>query len=185
MPSAWKEGSGIFLPEPEKQECRSLLSIGEIICNFTTILPDFGHWGEMNLDHDFVQVSKLSEDQKKGPHQKWNTFFHEFKWTPTFRCTPESNYWENADVYHTQTIGGIQSNYWGGYIPPIPPGFGTPAEKESYFETKSFRMITLTSFQLKWLGTLILYHINDDKKRAGKAFCIAVRFRAGISTETA
>ena len=29
----------------------------------------------MNLDHDFVQVSKLNEDQKKGPHQKWNTFF--------------------------------------------------------------------------------------------------------------
>ena len=29
----------------------------------------------MNLDHDFVQVSKLGEDQKKGLHQKWNTFF--------------------------------------------------------------------------------------------------------------
>ena len=30
----------------------------------------------MNLDPDFVQVSKLSEDQKKeGLHQKWNTFF--------------------------------------------------------------------------------------------------------------
>ena len=28
----------------------------------------------MNLDHDFVQVSKLSEDQKKSSlHQKWNT----------------------------------------------------------------------------------------------------------------
>ena len=52
--------------------------------------------GRMNLGHDFVQVSKLSEDQKKkvftkngtlfspnsdedqkkrGLHQKWNTFF--------------------------------------------------------------------------------------------------------------
>ena len=29
----------------------------------------------MNLDHDFFQVSKLSEDQKKGLHQKWNSFF--------------------------------------------------------------------------------------------------------------
>ena len=29
----------------------------------------------MNLDHDFVHVSKLSEDQKKSFHQKWNTFF--------------------------------------------------------------------------------------------------------------
>ena len=31
----------------------------------------FSALGEMNLDHDFVQVSKLSEDQKKkGCHQK-------------------------------------------------------------------------------------------------------------------
>ena len=29
----------------------------------------------MNLDHDLFQVSKLSENQKKGRHQKWNTFF--------------------------------------------------------------------------------------------------------------
>ena len=35
-------------------------------------------------------------------------------------------------------------------------------ERESYFEAKSFRMITLTSFQLKWLERLILYHINED-----------------------
>ena len=34
--------------------------------------------------------------------------------------------------------------------------------KESYFEAKSSRMITLTSFQLKWLERLILYHINED-----------------------
>ena len=32
--------------------------------------------------------------------------------------------------------------------------------KESYFLAKSFRMIT--SFQLKWLERLILYHINED-----------------------
>ena len=31
-------------------------------------------------------------------------------------------------------------------------------EKESYFDAKSFRMITLTSFQLKWLERLVLYH---------------------------
>ena len=56
------------------QGCRSLLRIGGIICNFTLILPYFQHWG-MNLDHDFLQLSKLSEDQKKGLRQKWNTFF--------------------------------------------------------------------------------------------------------------
>ena len=34
--------------------------------------------------------------------------------------------------------------------------------KESYFEAKFFRKITLTSFQLKRLERLILYHINED-----------------------
>ena len=29
----------------------------------------------MNLDHHFFQVTKLSEEQKKGFHQKWKTFF--------------------------------------------------------------------------------------------------------------
>ena len=26
----------------------------------------------------------------------------------------------------------IQPNYWGGYILPSPPGFGTPAYKDNY-----------------------------------------------------
>ena len=56
------------------QGCKSLLSIGGIICYFTSILPYFQHRG-MNLDHDFFQMSNLSEEQKKGLHQKWNTCF--------------------------------------------------------------------------------------------------------------
>ena len=57
--------------------------------------------------------------------------------------------------------------------------------KESYFEAKSFRMITLTSFQLKWLKRLILYHINDDKNVQAKLSASQYGFRAGVSTETA
>ena len=53
------------------------------------------------------------EDQKKGLHQKWNTFSSAFQWTPVLRCTPESNYW------------GGYSQIIGGYFPPSPPGFGT------------------------------------------------------------
>ena len=34
----------------------------------------FSTLGGMNLDHDLFQVSKLSEDQKKGLHQKWTLF---------------------------------------------------------------------------------------------------------------
>ena len=57
--------------------------------------------------------------------------------------------------------------------------------KERYFDAKSFRMITLTSFQLKWLERLILYHINEDSNVQAKLSASQYGFRAGVSTETA
>ena len=79
------------------QGCRSLLSIGGDNFQFYPNFALFSTLGGMNFDHDFVQVSKLSEDQKKkvftkngtffpqiqvktkkkkgGLHQQWNTFF--------------------------------------------------------------------------------------------------------------
>ena len=57
---------------------------------------------------------------------------------------------------------------------------------ESYFEAKSFRMITLTSFQLKWLEKLNLYyHINEDNNLLAKLSASQNEFRAGVSAETA
>ena len=56
---------------------------------------------------------------------------------------------------------------------------------ESYFKAKSFRMIALTCFQLKWLERLILYHINEDNNAQAKLPASQHGFRAGISTETA
>ena len=46
-------------------------------------------------------------------------------------------------------------------------------------------MITLTSFQLKWLERLILYHINEDNNVQAKLSASQYGFRAGVSTETA
>ena len=57
--------------------------------------------------------------------------------------------------------------------------------KESYLEPKSFRMITLISFQLKWLERLILYHINEDNNLQAKLSASQYGYRAGVSTETA
>ena len=45
-------------------------------------------------------------------------------------------------------------------------------------------MITLTSFQLKWLERLILYHINEDNNAQAKFSASQYGFRAGVSTET-
>ena len=92
--------------------------------------------GGMNLDHDFVQVCKFSEDQKKKQMEhffpqiqvktkkkrfssKIEHFFPKF----TLRCT-----------LPIQTIGGIQPNYWGDISPPC---FGTPETSISE-KTKDF-----------------------------------------------
>ena len=105
------------------QGCRFLLSIGGIICNFTQFCPIF-NIGGINLNHDFFLVNKLSKDQKKSLHQKWNTFFSQNSSGHLRSDAHQSqNIGGDADVDHIQIIGGIQSNYWGRYIPP---GFGTP-----------------------------------------------------------
>ena len=46
-------------------------------------------------------------------------------------------------------------------------------------------MITLTSFQLKWLERLILYHINEDNNMQAQLSASQYGFRAGISMKTA
>ena len=46
-------------------------------------------------------------------------------------------------------------------------------------------MITLTSFQLKWLERLILYRLNDDSNLQARFSVFQYGFRAGVSTETA
>ena len=101
----------------------------------------FSTLGGINLDHDFVQVSKLNEDQKKSS-LKMELFFspnsgedQKKRFSPkmkyffppnTLRCTPQSNYWGGM---HMKTIlkllGGIKSIYCGGIYPSSPPGFGT------------------------------------------------------------
>ena len=45
-------------------------------------------------------------------------------------------------------------------------------------------MITLTSFQLKWLERLILYHITEDNNVQAKISASHYGFREGVSTES-
>ena len=80
----------------------------------------------MNLDHDFFQVSKLSEDQKKGLHLKKENF------VPQIAV-------ETCAQMHTKVklLGGCRCrlylNYWGRYrdiSPHSPLGFGTPVGKK-------------------------------------------------------
>ena len=59
---------------------------------------------------------------------------------------------------------------------------------QAYFSPnweRKARMITLTSFQLKWLEKLVLYHINEDSNVQAKLFASQYGFRAGVATEIA
>ena len=91
----------------------------------------------MNLDHNLFQVSKLSEDQKKGLHLKKENFVPQI---PVETCTQihtKVKLLGDAGADYTQIIGGDTVKL-GGYIFPSPPlGFGTPiGEKMKQRQTK-------------------------------------------------
>ena len=69
----------------------------------------------MNLDQDFFQACKLSEDQKK------NTFFPRIQ---VQTCTQMHIFGGDVGEDHTQILGGDTVKLLGGYI-PHPPAFGT------------------------------------------------------------
>ena len=126
--------------------CQFLLSIGGDNLQFYPNFALFLTLGGMNLDHDFVQVSKLSEDpkkrsspkmehffspnsgedqKKKDLHQKRNTFFPRIQADTYAQMHTRVKLFGRMQMYSipysTQTIGGIQPNYWGDISPP--PGF--------------------------------------------------------------
>ena len=79
----------------------------------------------MNLDHDFFHVSKLNEDQKKGLHQTFESFFPRIQVKTKKRSSPNfKSFFLRIQVIHMQTtvksLEGIQSNYWGSIFPLSP-----------------------------------------------------------------
>ena len=87
--------------------------------------------GGINLDLDFFQVSKSSEDRKKKSSPKIKHFF-----------SPNSGGNLRSDAHRSQIFGGVAqmktilkllggcSQIIGGIYLPIPPGFGIPAFKK-------------------------------------------------------
>ena len=74
------------------------MSIGGDNLQFYPNFALFSTLGGMNLDHDFVQVSKLNEDQvKKKVFTKNGTLFF-----------PNSSGHIRSDAHQSQIIGGMQ-----------------------------------------------------------------------------
>ena len=118
------------------------LSIGSDNLQFYPNFALFSTLEGMNLDHDFVQVWKFSEDQKKNANR--TLFLREFRWRPKKKkkvfsknrtlfpqiysqlySTPIQIIGGDADVDHSQTIGGDTAKLLGGYI-PHPPQVSAP-----------------------------------------------------------
>ena len=120
--------------------------------------------------HFFPQIQVKAKNKKKvfarngthfspisGEDRKWNTSFPRHQWTPALRCTPESNYWGDADV-------AIHTNHWRGYSQiikgDISPPLSAPLFKTVYtlvyFKSIIFLEIML-AFCLKKMPKLIKY----------------------------
>ena len=115
-----------------------MLSIGGDNLQFYLNFAQLSTLEGMNLDHDFVQVSKLNEDQKriglhqkmehffspnsgedqkkKGLHQKWYTFFPQIQVKTKKKVltkhgtlfSPNSSGLLPSDAHQSQIIGGMQ-----------------------------------------------------------------------------
>ena len=57
--------------------------------------------------------------------------------------------------------------------------------KDSYMDKKSYRMITLSSFQLKWMERLVLWYLERNKQVQSKTNKRQFGFKPGVSCETA
>ena len=144
------------VPGAQRQWCKSLLSIVGDNLQFYSNFALFSTLRGMSLDQDFFQMSKLSEDQNKKTKKSSSLYMEHFfpriqvKTKNKKRFSPEMEHLfspnsstdlrsdahqsqiigGDADDDHTQIVQGIQSNYWGGYNPLIPPGFGTTAQRD-------------------------------------------------------
>ena len=124
-----------------KQWCRSLLSIGGIICNFTPILLYFQYWGGWTSTTILFRCGNLVKTKKNKqmehffPHiqvkakkkvfiKNRTHFFPKFRWRPKKKVfhKNETLFSPNlhAQMYtHSNYWEGCRcgpfSNYWGGY----------------------------------------------------------------------
>ena len=103
----------------------------------------------MNLDQDFFQVSKLSEDQKKRSSPEMEHFFSPNSSTDLRSDAHQSQITGgDAEEDHTQIAEGIQSNYWGniGFRHPHPPRVSPPLLEQTYLDQHLNRKVVLSKF---------------------------------------
>ena len=99
----------------------------------------FSILGKMKLDQDFFQVSKLSEDQINRSSPEMEHFFPQIQVQTCAQMYFGVKLLEGMQIKTIlKLLGGIQSNYCGGYILPSAPKFGTPARGSKLIDVGAY-----------------------------------------------
>ena len=163
-------------------------------CLLDTLSPGSREVGERNpVQTTHVSLNPLEEEIVSSicSEERMETAINEFE--PFKAAGKDGIYlvllqkgWNKLkDIYKALFSGCLTYGYVPRHWKEGRGVFLPKAGKASYLEVKSFRMITLTSFQLKWLERLILYHLNNDEEIQSKLSKSQYGFRSGVSTETA
>ena len=118
-----------IVTEPASSGANLCWALGGMICNFTPIFPYFQHWGDEPRPRLFSgELIKWRPKKKSSPEMEH--FFSPISSSDLRSDAHQSQtIGGDADEDNSQIVGGIESNYWGGYIPLFPPCFSTPASK--------------------------------------------------------
>ena len=101
---------------------------------YHTFFPEFTYWLALPKNKPKKQTNKKqplpkNKKQKKTTNKKQalpkNKQTNKKEKVFSIRCTPESHYWRGCRWRPYSNCGGYTVKLLGGYIPPIPPGFGT------------------------------------------------------------
>ena len=124
-------------------------------------MPYFQHWGDDPRPRFCSDEQIQVKTKKKGSHQKWNIFSANSSGDLRSDAHQSQIIGGDADVDRTQIIGGIQSNYWGEYI-PIPPGFRHPCPYNTFGGLESYyRAAGIWKPSNFWMTLMIFYQSND------------------------
>ena len=123
------------VPGAQRQWCKSLLSIVGDNLQFYSNFALFSTLRGMSLDQDFFQMSKLSEDQnkktKKSSSLYMEHFFPRIQVQTYAQMHTRVKLLEGMQMTTTlKLLRGYSQIIGGGYIPLIPPGFGTTAQRD-------------------------------------------------------
>ena len=127
----------------------------------------FSTLGGLNLDQDFFQVNKSSEDQKKGLPQKWNTLYPRIQVQTCAQMHTKVKLLEGMQMKTILKLLGGYSQIIGGDISPHPPRVSAPLfAKQSLQFPISYQIKMKSKKRSSWdICCIFLANKGEDQKK--------------------